>query len=61
LIGQLFLRSIERSERIYQAMQVRGYRGHLLTLNPHVMRGTDWLTFSLFLLVLTLIQIGAHL
>jgi cobalt/nickel transport system permease protein len=61
LVGQLFLRSIERSERIYHAMQVRGYRGHLLTLNPHIMRGEDYIVFSLFLLVLLVVQIGARM
>ncbi|HET6429240.1 MAG TPA: cobalt ECF transporter T component CbiQ [Phycisphaerae bacterium] len=33
IVGSLFLRSVERSERIYLAMQTRGYRGepHSLT------------------------------
>jgi len=31
MIGSLFIRSYERSERIYQAMLARGYRGQLLT------------------------------
>jgi cobalt/nickel transport system permease protein len=60
MVGQLFLRSIERSERIYQAMQDRGYRGHLLTLNPHVMHTKDWLTLSGGTLLLLLIQTLVH-
>jgi cobalt/nickel transport system permease protein len=42
MAGQLFLRSYERSERVYNAMQARGYRGHFQTLNPHRMQSTDW-------------------
>ena len=43
MAGQLFVRSLDRSERVYQAMQARGYRGELLTLAPHVMHRRDWL------------------
>jgi len=35
MAGQLFLRSFSRSDRVYQAMLSRGYRGELLTMNPH--------------------------
>ncbi len=34
MIGNLFLRSFERSERIYQAMLARGYRGEIRHLSP---------------------------
>ncbi len=34
LVGSLFLRSYERSERVYQAMLARGYSGHALSFNP---------------------------
>lgn len=57
MVGQLFLRSIERSERIYQAMQVRGYRGQLLTLNPHIMKRRDWVCLGVGLLLLILLQV----
>ena len=56
LVGQLFLRSLERSERIYQTMQSRGFRGNLLTLNPHLMGITDWLALGAALMVLFGIQ-----
>jgi cobalt/nickel transport system permease protein len=45
--GQLFLRSYERSERVYNAMLARGYQGQLLTLNPHEMHARDWLAGAL--------------
>ncbi len=42
MAGQLLVRSLDRSERVYSAMQARGYRGELLTLAPHAMHGNDW-------------------
>ncbi len=59
MVGQLFLRSYERSERIYQAMLARGYQGQLLTMNPHVMRRRDWLVAGGALVLLLAIQVGA--
>ncbi len=56
MAGQLFLRSYERSERVYNAMLARGYQGTLLTLNPHHMRPGDWVAGGAGLLLLILIQ-----
>ena len=56
MVGQLFLRSMERSERVYNAMVSRGYQGHLLTMNPHVMERHDWLMGAAALVLLALIQ-----
>ncbi|MFH1632642.1 MAG: cobalt ECF transporter T component CbiQ [Chloroflexota bacterium] len=56
MAGQLFLRSYERSERIYNAMLARGYSGTLLTLNPHIMRVKDWLAGVLAIITLCIIQ-----
>jgi cobalt/nickel transport system permease protein len=56
MVGQLFLRSYERSDRIFNAMLARGYSGSLLTLNPHLMRDRDWLALGLVLLILFMIQ-----
>ncbi len=47
MAGQLFLRSYERSDRIYNAMVARGYSGHLYTLNPHEMKSTDYYASAL--------------
>jgi cobalt/nickel transport system permease protein len=41
MVGQLFLRSYERSERVHQAMLARGRDGRHLTLYGHVVRGHD--------------------
>jgi cobalt/nickel transport system permease protein len=57
MAGQLFLRSYERSDRIYNAMLSRGYDGHLRTLNAHTLRGSDWLWAILAFVLLFLTQL----
>jgi cobalt/nickel transport system permease protein len=57
MAGQLFLRSYERSERVYNAMQARGYQGHFQTLNPHVMRAGDWAIGGMAVVILGLLQL----
>jgi cobalt/nickel transport system permease protein len=57
MAGQLFLRSYERSERVYNAMLARGYHGTLLTLNPHEMKSSDWYFGTLAVLVILFIQL----
>lgn len=59
MAGQLFLRSYERSDRIYQAMVARGYTGHLYTLNAHEMKSRDYyVTAFAIVLIFTLQVIG---
>lgn len=43
MVGQLFLRSYERSERVYQAMAARGYRGEIRRLDPPPLSALDLL------------------
>ncbi len=57
MVGQLFLRSYERSDRVYNAMLARGYTGQMRTLNPHVMTRRDWLFAAITALSLILLQI----
>jgi cobalt/nickel transport system permease protein len=57
MVGQLFLRSYERSDRIYHAMISRGYSGHIRTLNPHVMNRADWFILGLTITILLFIQL----
>ena len=51
LVGHLLLRSLDRAERVYRAMQARGFDGEIRTLQRPRLRGTDllfvcgWLTF----------------
>jgi cobalt/nickel transport system permease protein len=61
MAGQLFLRSYERSERVYNAMLARGYYGTLLTLNPHEMTRVDWGWGALALVLIGAIQIASRL
>jgi len=60
MVGQLFLRSYERSDRIYHAMLSRGYSGHLRTLNRHEMQPRDWLIITLSLLFIASLQLFSH-
>ena len=60
MVGQLFVRSFERSERVYNAMLARGYRGQLLTMNPHVMVKRDWLGLGTAMLLMILVQIVGY-
>lgn len=57
MAGQLFLRSYERSDRIYNAMLARGYDGHLRTLNPHVLHPSDWAYGATAIFILILLQV----
>lgn len=61
MVGQLFLRSYERSDRIYNAMLSRGYRGQLRTLNPHNVSRPDWLFGLLAALGILLMQLLGRL
>jgi cobalt/nickel transport system permease protein len=47
MVGTLFLRSYERSERIYAAMQARGFDGRLHHLHGRGLGATDWMQFAL--------------
>jgi cobalt/nickel transport system permease protein len=61
MAGQLFLRSYERSDRVYNAMLARGYTGHLQTINPHILRRMDYLVVGLALFFLLLLQLAGRL
>ena len=56
MAGQLFLRSYERSDRIYNAMLARGYAGRLYTLNPHEMKSVDYYATAFAIAVIFLMQ-----
>jgi cobalt/nickel transport system permease protein len=56
MAGQLFLRSYERSDRVYQAMVARGYQGQLLTMNRHELTARDGVFGCAAFVVLILIQ-----
>ena len=57
MAGQLFLRSYERSDRVYNAMLARGYAGHMETIHPHELRRRDYITVALVLLAILFFQL----
>lgn len=61
MAGQLFLRSYERSDRIYNAMLSRGYKGELMTIHPHHYHRSDLLVAGLSITALVLMQIAGRL
>ncbi len=46
MVGSLFLRAYERSERIYAAMQSRGFSGDIRHLGGRKLRGGEWLALT---------------
>lgn len=61
MAGQLFLRSYERSDRIFMAMQARGYAGEFLTINPHIMRRRDWAALAIAAAAALIIQLSGRI
>lgn len=61
MAGQLFLRSYERSDRIYSAMLSRGYQGQMRTLRAHILTRRDWMILFLGLLAFLLLQLLARI
>lgn len=43
LVGHLFLRSLARAERIYQAMVARGFSGEIKTIRKTSFQPADWI------------------
>jgi cobalt/nickel transport system permease protein len=61
MAGQLFLRSYERSDRVYNAMLARGYTGHLNTMNPHELHRMDYISLTGALVIILLLQVVGRL
>ncbi|MGH2427792.1 MAG: cobalt ECF transporter T component CbiQ [Candidatus Limnocylindria bacterium] len=61
MAGQLFLRSYERSERVYAAMQARGFDGTFRHLAARPIGSVEWLVFGVLLAGLVGFEVLAHL
>ena len=61
MAGQLFIRSYERSDRVYNAMLSRGYDGHLQTMSPHKLHRVDYVTTALALILILILQVIGRL
>jgi cobalt/nickel transport system permease protein len=59
MVGNLFVRSYERSERVYAAMLARGYRGELLSLGRPPLRKKDLVIAAAFAGFLLLVLLTA--
>lgn len=53
ILGQLFIRSYERSERVYQAMVIRGFSGEIKTLDTFYLKKRDIMMGLGFCIILT--------
>jgi cobalt/nickel transport system permease protein len=57
IIGMLFLRTVERAERIYSAMLSRGFTGDIPSMKRHLFRGVDVLYISVTVAVLVVFRL----
>jgi cobalt/nickel transport system permease protein len=57
MVGALFLRSYERSERIHLAMLARGFHGHMPGNAPHELRAGDYVFFAVTLLIFLALRV----
>ena len=55
MVGNLFLRAFERSDRIYMAMLARGYDGEMRSEPLPVLSSRSWLVLSAILSILALL------
>jgi cobalt/nickel transport system permease protein len=61
MIGNLFLRSYERSERVYAAMLSRGYAGQLRALDPPPLRWRDAAQGAIPVILLIIVELASVL
>jgi cobalt/nickel transport system permease protein len=60
MVGSMFLRSLERSERVHAAMLARGYNGQTPRLAQRLMRRADWAALAAAALLLPVLLAWAH-
>jgi cobalt/nickel transport system permease protein len=61
MVGSLFLRSYERSERIYDAMVSRGFEGTFRHMELRSIGSAEWVAFGVGLAALVAYVAAAHL
>lgn len=61
MVGSLFIRAYERSERVYAAMQSRGFDGTMRTLRRRHFGGAQWLVLGLAAVTLGVFEVTGHL
>lgn len=60
MVGALFIRSYERSERVYLAMQSRGYSGHVRHIHDRPFPRPQLAILAMAVAVLAVFEISAH-
>jgi cobalt/nickel transport system permease protein len=60
MVGSLFLRAYERSERIYAAMQSRGFTGELRFIDTRAFVRADWAALTAGAVLLVAFELSAH-
>lgn len=60
MVGALFIRSYERSERVYAAMKARGFDGEFRALGGDPLRGREWVALALPLFAMLCFEVSAH-
>lgn len=60
MVGSLFVRTLARSDRVYQAMASRGYTGEMRWLNKPQLRSSDIAIAGFFGITLVLIELLAR-
>jgi cobalt/nickel transport system permease protein len=61
MVGSLFLRAYERSERIYAAMQARGFEGEFRHLRARPLARVELAWLFILLAALALYEVAAFL
>jgi cobalt/nickel transport system permease protein len=61
MVGSLFLRAYERSERVYAAMQSRGFTGEFRRLEGRTLATTDYATLALAATLFATFTLAARL
>lgn len=59
--GVLFARSLDESQRIYEAMASRGFRGDVRLLTPPRMRAEDWALLVAALVIATVVAMAGRI
>jgi len=61
LIGMLFIRAFERTQRVYDAMVSRGYKGSIKTLDEFKLSNKDFLKASLIIIMAIMLNLVGHM
>ena len=61
MAGSLFIRSYERSERVYAAMQARGFDGEFRSMGGRSLTATDWTAFAVVVAALVAFVVAGQI